>query len=443
MSMNDFMNRIEARNPHQPEFIRAVKEVVESVWTEYEQRADLYRGNILERMIEPERQLFFRVTWEDDQGEIHVNRAYRIQYNSALGPYKGGMRFQPEVSLSMLKALGFEQIFKNSLTTLAMGSGKGGADFDPKGKSDREVMRFCRSLMSELYRHIGANIDIPARDVGVSEREIGYLFGAYNKIKNDYTGVLTGRSVGLGGSPLRTEAAGYGCAYFVEEMLNTQGDSLEGKTVAISGAGNVAQYAIQKIHELGGRVVTVSDTDGTIHDPEGISGEKWAFLLNLKNTQRGSLEAYAEAFGVHYYPGEKPWRVPCDVAIPCGNWNEITEIETAELLKNGCLCIAEGANMAVTPAAVKMIQDAGILFATGKTVNAGGVAASGFEMSQTSQRLTWEAAEVDEKLKDTMKNIHAQCVEYGKNGQRIDYIKGANLAGFLRVADAMLARGLG
>lgn len=441
MSLDLFLNRVAVRNPHQPEFLGAVTELAASVWSVYESREDLFSNQILDLMVEPERQLIFRITWVDDKGEVQVNRGCRIQYNSALGPYKGGMRFHPEVNQVNLKTLGFEQIFKNSLTGLAMGSGTGGADFDPKGRSDAEVMRFCKSLMMELYRHIGADIDVPARDLGVGEREIGYMFGAYNRIKNDYTGAFTGRSVGLGGSPLRAEAAGYGCVYFVEEMLHTLGESLEGKTVALSGYGNVAQYAVEKISQLGGTVVTVSDSSGFVYDPAGISGEKWQYLQELKGKRYGQISDYAKLFGVEYHPGRKPWHVPCQVAIPCATMYELNEADAKALVSNGCLCVGEGANMAATPEAVEVFRSSPMLFAPGKAASAGAVAVSGFEMSQTSQRLAWEAEEVNRRLKLTMHKIHEQCLEHGKHGGRIDYVKGANVAGFLRVANAMVGRG--
>lgn len=442
MTLNHFLNRVAARNPHQPEFLQAVSELAASVWPLYESRDDLVHNQVLDRMVEPERQLIFRVTWVDDEGEVQVNRGCRIQYNSALGPYKGGMRFHSSVNQENLKTLGFEQIFKNSLTGQAMGSGTGGADFDPKGRSDGEVMRFCKSLMMELYRHIGANIDVPARDLGVGEREIGYMFGAYSRIKNDYTGAFTGRSVGLGGSPLREEAAGFGCVYFVDEMLKTIGESLEGKTVTLSGYGNVAQYAIKKINQLGAKVVTVSDSSGFVHDPAGISGEKWQYLLELKSKRYGQISDYTQHFGGTYHPGQKPWSVPCQVAIPCATLHELEEADARNLVQNGCLCIGEGANMAATPAAVEVFRQSPVLFAPGKAAGAGAVAVSGFEMSQTSQRLTWEEKVVDQKLKDTMRSIHEKCLEHGNNGGRIDYVKGANVAGFLRVANAMVSRGL-
>lgn len=442
MNVNDFMNHVTQINPGEPEFLQAVEEVITSVWPVYQNRKDLREQKILERMVEPERQIIFRVTWEDDQGQIQVNRGYRIQFNSALGPYKGGMRFHPSVNQSILKFLAFEQTFKNSLTTLSIGGGKGGSDFDPKGKSDGEVRRFCRSLMMELYRHIGADIDVPAGDIGVGEREVGYMFGAYNKIKNDYTGVFTGRSLGLGGSHLRPQATGYGCVYFVEEMLKTKGDSLEGKTVSVSGAGNVAQYTIEKAVQLGAKVVTVSDSSGFVHDPEGICKDKWQELMDLKHRRRGRVSEFAEFCGATFYPGQRPWNVPCQIAIPCAHQNEITEEQAKTLVKNGCFCVAEGANMPSTPEAIEVFKSNKILFAPGKAVNAGGVATSGFEMSQTSQRLSWEPEEVDQRLKGIMQNIHEQCVEQGSFENHIDYVKGANIAGFLRVSEAMLGRGL-
>lgn len=442
MSMNDFLEQIAKRNPKEPEFLQVVQETAASIWPVYESRKELYDSNVFGCLVEPERQIVFRVNWLDDQGEMQVNRAFRIQYNSALGPYKGGMRLHPEVNQSIMKYLGFEQTLKNSLTALPMGGGQGGSDFDPKGKSEDEVRRFCQSLMMELYRHIGPNIDVPARDLGVSEREIGYLFGTYGKIKNDYTGVLTGRSLGLGGSPLRVEAAGYGNVYFAEEMLATVGESMDSKVVAISGYGNVAQYAIEKINELGGKVVTVSDASGYVHDPAGIDEEKLDYLKKLKDNREATISEYAKEFKVTFYPGEKPWNVPCDVAIPCANINDIGEEDAKALLNNGCICVAEGANRATEPAAAEMLKGAGMLFAPGKAANAGGVAVSGLEMSQTSQRLNWEVSEVDQRLQKIMKNIHEQCVEYGKEGEKTDYVKGANVAAFLRVAEAMLSRGL-
>ena len=442
MSMNDFLNRVAQKNPHQPEFMQAVTELAASIWPEYESRKDLMEHQILDSMVEPERQLVFRVVWEDDRGEVQVNRGYRIQYNSALGPYKGGMRFHPSVNTSTLKALGFEQIIKNSLTGLAMGSGKGGSDFDPRGKSDSEIRRFCNSLMTELFRHIGPNIDVPSRDLGVGEREIGYMFGAYNRVKNDYTGVFTGRSLQLGGSPMRTEAAGYGCAYFVQEVLQKAGYDLEGKKVAISGAGNLAQYAIAKISKLGGLVVTVSDSTGMVHIPEGMDAEQWDLMVSTINQQRGTVRQFAEAAGFTYHEGKKAWDVPCDIAIPCADMNEMTLSDAKTLISNGCFCVAEGANMAVTADAAAVLKEKGVQMAPSTAAGAGGVAASGFEMSQTSQRLSWNVEEVDRRLMETMKAIHEKCVEYGSVNGGIDYVKGANLAGFFRVAEAMIGRGM-
>ena len=442
MHKETLLNQIAEKNAGETEFMQAVEEVISSIWPIYQSRKDLQEQKVLERMVEPERQILFRVCWEDDQGQVQVNRGYRIQFNSALGPYKGGMRFHPSVNQSILKFLAFEQTFKNALTTLDIGGGKGGSDFDPKGKSDSEVRRFCRSLMMELYRHIGADIDVPAGDMGVGEREVGYMFGAYNKIKNDYTGVFTGRSLRLGGSHLRPQATGYGCIYFVEEMLKTRGDSLEGKSVAVSGSGNVAQYTIEKAVELGAKVVTVSDSSGFVHDPEGICHDKWQELMDLKHRRRGRVSEFAEFCGAAFYPGRRPWEVPCQIAIPCAHQNEITGDEATTLVKNGCLCVAEGANMPSTPEAIEIFKAKGLLFAPGKAANAGGVATSGFEMSQTSQRLSWEPSEVDQRLKRVMQGIHEQCVEHGRSGNQIDYIKGANIAGFLRVSEAMLGRGL-
>lgn len=442
MSMHDFMNQVAATNPNQPEFLQAVHEVVESIWPVYECNQILYRNKILDRIVEPEREIKFRVTWMDDNGEIQVNRGYRIEFNSAIGPYKGGLRFHPTVNLSILKFLGFEQIFKNSLTTLPMGGGKGGSDFDPKGKSDDEVMRFCQNFMLELFRHIGPDTDVPAGDIGVGKREIGYLFGMYSKIKNDFTGVFTGKGLEWGGSLIRPEATGYGCTYFAEEMLKTRGDSLEGKTVAISGSGNVAQFAIQKVNELGGKVVTVSDSSGYIYDPDGINDEKLEFLMELKNVKRGRISEYAKVYGVELHQGERPWFVPCDVAMPCATQNEINGDEARALVNNGCYCVSEGANMPSMPEAVEVFQEHQILFGPGKAANAGGVATSGLEMSQNSLRMSWTREEVDGKLKGIMSAVHEQCVEYGKEGTYIDYVKGANVGGFLKVANAMVDRGL-
>lgn len=442
MSMQDFMNQVAAVNPNQPEFLQAVHEVVESVWPVYESSPKLFKNKILERIVEPEREVKFRVTWMDDSGEIQVNRGYRIEFNSAIGPYKGGLRFHPTVNLSILKFLGFEQIFKNSLTTLPMGGGKGGSDFDPKGKSDDEVMRFCQNFMLELYRHIGPDTDVPAGDIGVGKREIGYLFGMYSKIKNDFTGVFTGKGLEWGGSLIRTEATGYGCTYFAEEMLKTRGNSLEGKTVVISGSGNVAQYAIEKVNELGGKVVTASDSSGYIYDPDGITGDKLDYVKELKNEKRGRISEYAKVYGVEFHQGQRPWHVPCEVALPCATQNELNEEEAKALVNNGCLCVSEGANMPSMPGAVEVFQQNQLLFGPGKAANAGGVATSGLEMSQNSLRMSWTRDEVDEKLKGIMSSIHEQCVEHGRVGTYIDYVKGANVAGFLKVANAMVDRGL-
>ncbi len=442
MSMNDFLNEVAASNPNQPEFLQAVHEVVESVWPVYQNNAQFLNHKILDRLVEPERQVMFRVTWVDDQGEVQVNRGYRIQFNSALGPYKGGMRFHPTVNISILKFLGFEQIFKNSLTTLPMGGGKGGSDFDPKGKSDGEVMRFCQNLMQEMYRHIGPDTDVPAGDIGVGKREVGYMFGAYCKIRNDFTGVFTGKGMEWGGSLLRPQATGFGCVYFAEEMLKTVGDSLEDKTVVVSGSGNVSQYAIQKVNEMGGKVVTISDSSGFVYDPEGISGEKWDYLLQLKNERRGRVKEYADEFGAEFHGKKRPWGVPCDVALPCATQNEISGEEAKTLVKNGCKSVSEGANMPTMPEAVEVLQNYKVLFAPGKAANAGGVSTSGLEMSQNSLRMNWNEDEVDKKLRGIMRAIHEQCVEHGKNGQYIDYVKGANIAGFLKVANAMVDRGV-
>jgi glutamate dehydrogenase/leucine dehydrogenase len=384
----------------------------------------------------------FRVPWMKEDGTVEVNRGYRVEFNNAIGPYKGGLRFHPSVNLSILKFLGFEQIFKNSLTTLPMGGGKGGSDFDPKGKTDNEVMRFCQSFMSELYRHIGPNTDVPAGDIGVGAREIGYMFGMYKKLRNEFTGVLTGKKLNWGGSLIRPEATGYGAVYFAEEMLKTRGENFEGKTVAISGSGNVAQYATQKVNELGGKVVTLSDSSGYIYDPNGISGEKWEYVMELKNVKRGRIREYAEEFGVDYFEGKRPWSVKCDIALPCATQNEMNKEEAEELVKNGCICICEGANMPLTPEAIDIVLANKLLYGPGKAANAGGVATSGLEMSQNSLRISWSREEVDTKLHNIMKNIHSQCQKYGKDGDFVNYMKGANIAGFLKVADAMLDHGV-
>jgi len=439
-----FMDLVKQRNQHEPEFLQAVEEVAETV-IPYIVNHDIYYGkNVLLRMVEPERVIMFRVPWVDDKGEIIVNRGFRIQMNSAIGPYKGGLRFHPTVNLSILKFLAFEQVFKNALTTLPMGGGKGGSDFDPKGKSDDEIMRFCHSFMAELCRHIGPNTDVPAGDIGVGGREIGFLFGMYKKIRNEFTGVLTGKGLSWGGSLIRPEATGYGTVYFAESMLETRGDSLKGKTVTVSGAGNVAQYACEKATQLGAKVVTLSDSAGYIYDKEGIDADKLAFVMELKNEKRGRINEYVERYPqAKFFKGERPWGVKCDVAMPCATQNEVNGEEAKTLLSNGCFVISEGANMPSTPEAVHAFQSARILYAPGKASNAGGVATSGLEMSQNSLRINWSREEVDAKLKKIMTDIHDSCIEFGKeeNGY-IDYVRGANIAGFVKVADAMLAQGV-
>ena len=439
-----FMDLVKQRNQHEPEFLQAVEEVAETV-IPYIVNHDIYYGkNVLLRMVEPERVIMFRVPWVDDKGEIIVNRGFRIQMNSAIGPYKGGLRFHPTVNLSILKFLAFEQVFKNALTTLPMGGGKGGSDFDPKGKSDDEIMRFCHSFMAELSRHIGANTDVPAGDIGVGGREIGFLFGMYKKIRNEFTGVLTGKGLSWGGSLIRPEATGYGTVYFAESMLETRGDSLKGKTVTISGAGNVAQYACEKATQLGAKVVTLSDSAGYIYDEEGIDADKLAFVMELKNEKRGRINEYVERYPqAKFFKGERPWGIKCDVAMPCATQNEVTGEEAKALLSNGCFVISEGANMPSTPEAVHAFQAAKILYAPGKASNAGGVATSGLEMSQNSLRINWSREEVDAKLKKIMTDIHDACIQFGKDETGyIDYVRGANIAGFVKVADAMLAQGV-
>ena len=439
-----FMELVAQRNPNEPEYLQAVEEVAETIVPFMEAHPKYKTARVLERIVEPERVLMFRVPWTDDAGQVHVNRGYRVEFNSAIGPYKGGLRFHPTVNLSILKFLGFEQIFKNSLTTLPMGGGKGGSDFDPKGKSDLEVMRFCQSFMTELARHIGANTDVPAGDIGVGGREIGYMFGQYKRIRNEFTGVLTGKGLNWGGSLIRPEATGYGCVYFAEEMLNHKGDSMKGKTVAISGSGNVAQFAAEKCVQLGAKVVTMSDSKGTIHDPEGIDAEKLAYIKDLKNVRRGRIKEYAAAHAsASFMEGQRPWSIDVDVALPCATQNELNAEEAATLLAHGCICVAEGANMPSTPEAVEAFHEAGILFAPGKASNAGGVATSGLEMSQNSLRFNWTREEVDAKLQNIMKDIHVQCVNYGSmEDGSVDYVRGANIAGFVKVADAMLDQGV-
>lgn len=439
-----FMDEVKSRNGHEPEFIQAVQEVADTV-IPYIADNDIYNGkNILLRMVEPERLVSFRVAWVDDAGEIHVNRGYRIQMNSAIGPYKGGLRFHPTVNASILKFLAFEQVFKNSLTTLPMGGGKGGSDFDPKGKSDDEVMRFCHAFMLELNRHIGPNTDVPAGDIGVGAREIGYLFGMYKKIRNEFTGVLTGKGLSWGGSKIRPEATGYGTVYFAENMLKTKNENLDGKTVVISGSGNVAQYAAEKVIQLGGKVVTLSDSGGYIYDADGIDTEKLKFVMDLKNNKRARISEYVKEYpNAEYRDGKTPWDVKCDIALPCATQNELNEKDAKKLLDNECICVAEGANMPCTADAVHAFHNAKILFAPGKASNAGGVATSGLEMSQNSLRISWTREEVDERLKGIMSDIHDSCIEYGmeENGY-CNYVKGANIAGFVKVADAMLAQGV-
>ncbi|MDC0477698.1 NADP-specific glutamate dehydrogenase [Flavobacteriaceae bacterium] len=442
--INGFLDLVRERNGNEPEFMQAVEEVAETV-IPYIVNKDIYRGkNVLLRMVEPERVISFRVCWVDDQGEIQVNRGYRVQMNSAIGPYKGGLRFHPTVDLSILKFLAFEQVFKNSLTTLPMGGGKGGSDFDPKGKSDNEIMRFCHSFMSELFRHIGPNTDVPAGDIGVGGREIGYLFGKYKRLSNEFTGVLTGKGVSWGGSLIRPEATGYGTVYFAQNMLATKGDDLTNKTVVISGSGNVAQFAAEKSIQLGAKVLTMSDSSGYIYDSEGIDDEKLKHIMNLKNVQRKRISEYCIKYpNSEFVKGKTPWDTKCDIALPCATQNELDLNDAKVLLKNGCICVSEGANMPSTKDAVHEFQKAKILFAPGKASNAGGVATSGLEMTQNSLRYNWSREEVDEKLKDIMMDIHDSCIEYGSddNGY-VDYVKGANIAGFVKVADAMLAQGI-
>jgi glutamate dehydrogenase (NADP+) len=439
--IQDFMREVKQKNPNEIEFLQAVEEVAEAVIPFMEKTPKYNNKMILERMVEPERVLMFRVPWLDDQGHTQVNRGYRVEFNSAIGPYKGGLRFHPTVNLSILKFLGFEQVYKNSLTTLPMGGGKGGADFDPKGKSDNEVMKFCQSFMTELYRHIGANTDVPAGDIGVGGREIGFMFGQYKRIRNEFTGVLTGKGINWGGSLIRPEATGYGNVYFAQNMLAVKGDSFNGKTVAISGSGNVAQYACQKATELGAKVVTLSDSSGYIYDAKGIDAKKLAFIMELKNVRRGRVKEYAEKFDCEFHPG-RPWSVNCDIALPCATQNELSKDEAKNLVANGCILVSEGANMPSTPEAIAVFQESKILFAPGKASNAGGVATSGLEMSQNSLRMNWTREEVDNKLKKIMQDIHTSCIEYGTEGNYVDYVKGANIAGFVKVADAMLDQGL-
>jgi glutamate dehydrogenase (NADP+) len=441
--LDEFMNHVVARNPNEPEFLQAVREVAETVIPFTVLHPKYEEAKILERMVEPERVISFRVPWTDDKGVIHVNRGYRVQFSSAIGPYKGGLRFHPSVNLSILKFLGFEQIFKNSLTTLPMGGGKGGADFDPKGRSDAEIMRFCQSFMTELARHIGADIDVPAGDIGVGAREIGFLFGQYKRLANEFTGVLTGKGWGWGGSLMRPEATGYGAVYFAEEMLNLKGQTFQDKIVTISGSGNVAQGVAEKAMRLGATVVTMSDSDGYVYDKKGFDEEKLAFIKELKNEKRGRIKEYADKFHVHYAAHAKPWIEKADIAFPCATQNELDVADAKQLIHHKTLAVIEGANMPTTLEATVLLQEAGVLFSPGKASNAGGVATSGLEMSQNSQRLSWTSEVVDDRLKEIMRDIHATCVKYGaeKDGS-INYVKGANIGGFVRVADAMLAQGI-
>ena len=441
--ISQFISEVNARNQNEPEFMQAVKEVAENV-IPYIVQNDIYYGqNILLRIAEPERVISFRVAWIDDKEEIQVNRGYRIEMNSAIGPYKGGLRFHPSVNLSVLKFLAFEQTFKNSLTTLPMGGGKGGSDFDPKGKSDTEIMRFCQSFMTELFRHIGPNRDIPAGDIGVGSREIGYMFGQYKRLKNEFTGVLTGKGVSWGGSLIRPEATGYGVVYFTQEMLESKNDGLKDKKVVISGSGNVAQYAAEKCLQLGAEIYTMSDSSGYIFDPEGINLEKLAFIMDLKNVKRGRIIEYINKFtNAKFFKGKKPWDVPCQIALPCATQNELGEFDAQNLIKNGCICIGEGANMPCSPEAIEIFLKNKILFAPGKASNAGGVAVSGLEMAQNSLRYSWSREEVDKRLQAIMKDIHQSCLSFGNEKGYINYVKGANIAGFVKVADAMLAQGV-
>jgi glutamate dehydrogenase (NADP+) len=442
-SIKSFLEAVEKRNPNEPEFLQAVHEVAETVIPFIEENKKYQNKMLLERMVEAERIITFRVVWLDDAGTIQVNRGYRVQMNSAIGPYKGGLRFHPSVNLSILKFLAFEQTFKNSLTTLPMGGGKGGADFNPKGKSDNEIMKFCQSFMTELCRHIGPNLDVPAGDIGVGGREVGYMFGQYKRIQNEFTGVLTGKGLSFGGSRMRPEATGYGNVYFTQSMLLTKGDTIKGKTIAVSGSGNVAQFSAQKATELGGKVLTMSDSGGYIYDADGIDAEKLAYIQEIKNVNFGRISDYLIKYpNAKFVAGKRPWEVKADVALPCATQNELNEEDALALIANGCICVAEGANMPSTPEAVIVFSKAKILFAPGKASNAGGVATSGLEMSQNSLRLAWTSEEVDEKLKRIMLDIHASCVLYGVDADgHVDYVKGANIAGFVKVADAMLAQG--
>jgi glutamate dehydrogenase/leucine dehydrogenase len=444
VKVNEFMAKVIAKNPGEVEFHQAVKEVVESLMPFIEENPKYKSFKVLERIVEPERVIMFRIPWLDDKGEIQVNRGFRIQMNSAIGPYKGGLRFHPTVNLGVLKFLAFEQVFKNSLTTLPMGGGKGGSDFDPKGKSDNEVMRFCQSLMTELSKHIGADTDVPAGDIGVGGREIGYMFGQYKRLRNEFVGVLTGKALEWGGSLIRPEATGYGAVYFAEQMLLTRGEEIRGKVATVSGSGNVAQYTVEKLNQLGAKAVTLSDSQGFIYDPEGINMEKLAFVMELKNVKRGRIKEYVDKYkGAQYFEGKRPWGIKCDMAFPSATQNEVNGEEAKELIKNGCYVVSEGANMPSTPEAIEVYINSKILYGPGKAANAGGVATSGLEMSQNSQRLPWSREEVDAKLHQIMINIHSTCVKYGKDKTGyINYVTGANIGGFIKVADSMIAQGL-
>ena len=442
LDLDQFMAGLKKRNPGELEFHQAVFEVAETLIPYINQNSQYLETRIFERMTEPDRIIIFRVCWEDDEGNIRVNRGYRVQFNNSIGPYKGGLRFHPSVNLSILKFLGFEQTFKNSLTSLPMGAAKGGANFNPKGKSNREIMRFCQAFITDLSQHIGENIDVPAGDIGVGTEEISYMFGQYKRLTHEFTGTLTGKALEFGGSLIRKEATGYGAVYFMEEMLKHQDNTMEGKQVVISGSGNVAQYAAEKVYQLGGKVIALSDSGGYIHDPEGLNLEKLAFLIHLKSIKRGRIKEYAKQFGCEFVAGKRPWKIPCDLAFPCATQNELDTEDAHRLISNGCIAIAEGANMPVTPQATQILQNAKILFAPGKASNAGGVAVSGLEMTQNSIRLSWEREELDSRLKDIMQQIHQKCVDFGAEGNDVNYVKGANIAGFVKVAEAMLAYGV-
>ena len=441
-TVDAFMEVVKNKNPEQAEFHQAVEEVVESIWDYVNENPHYLHSKILDRLVEPERVIMFRVLWRDDQGNVQVNRGYRVEFNSAIGPYKGGLRFHPSVSLSILKFLGFEQIFKNSLTTLPMGGGKGGSDFDPKSKSENEIMSFCQSFMTELCKHIGPSTDVPAGDIGVGGREIGFMFGQYKRIRNEFSGVLTGKGLNWGGSLIRPEATGYGCVYFADQMLQTKNEGFKDKLVTVSGSGNVAQYAIEKVLELGGKVISCSDSSGSIYDPNGIDSEKLSWIMELKNNKRGRIKEYAEKFGVEYLEGQRPWQIKCDVALPCATQNEIDENDAKTLISNGCQCVSEGANMPSTPEAIEVYLKNKILYGPGKAANAGGVAVSGLEMSQNATSIRWSREKVDKQLHEIMCSIHEACKKYGNDDGFINYVKGANIAGFIKVADAMLDQGV-